>query len=85
VKRGARLGEPPRSFLRHDLIRNGPRWVDLEFEEKKGDAPERFAPESAAATKERQAGIRRTKPTALIICDLNWFEWGAHSLPPDHP
>jgi MarC family membrane protein len=57
--------ESAESSFRHDPAMNGLRWVDLEFAEKKGDA-QRSAPESVAATDERQAGIRRTKPIALL-------------------
>lgn len=71
------------SYLRHDLLINGPWWYGLRYEEREGDIPEGFTPESAEQATRRVAAIRMLCPNAVLIASIAFFE--SSGLAADHP
>ena len=71
------------SLLRHDLVITGPHWYGLRYDEKPGDVPERFTPESMARARERVAAMRRLHPHAVLIASIAFFEYS--DLSDNHP
>ena len=73
------------SMARHDLIMAGNWSLGLEYDRKPAGLATGFTPESVEAAREKINSIRNLNPDAVIIADLNFYEYADDWLPEDHP
>lgn len=73
------------SHARHDLILIGSWRLGLEPDRQPTGLADGFTPESVAKAKLTLAELRRLNPRAVIVSELNFYEYADDWLPEDHP
>lgn len=73
------------SYARHDLILIGNWRLGLEPDRQPPGLADGFTAESVQKARETLAELRRLNPHAVILSELNFYEYADDWLPEDHP
>jgi len=73
------------SYAKHDLILLGNWRLGLEPNRRPEGLADGFTPESVLKARETLAELRGLNPRAVIVAELNFYEYADDWLPEDHP
>jgi hypothetical protein len=80
-----RGGDSLASYARHDLILLGAWKLGLESDRQPPGLADGFTAESVEKAKHTLAELRRLNPHAVIVSEINFYEYSDRWLPEDHP
>jgi len=72
-------------YARHDLILIGNWRLGLEPDRQPEGLADGFTPKSVEKARQTLAELRRLNPHAVIVSELNFYEYADDWLPEDHP